>query len=337
MKKIKFLVLYILFSILGLFIASCSNDNPLNPDGPYQFESARYNWTTDTILYQYTGIIFGLDTSHVYIIGTHSVTFFDGKSYTRHSYGDLYFNAIDGVDPNHIYIAGAFSNGDNRLMKWDGSVFHDISVPGDTNLRGGLTAVYAKSINDIWLGSIGKIFFSNGSSCIEYEIDSAYGISSFAELNGNLIAYGRRPLGILNSDTELYVYKFEGNSWTRIYFRRFSYTGNGIVPVKLGNELYGCMNGLLKFNGSDFYKILEPPTGFDLAVIVGGNTDNEFLTFAFSEHEAFYANWNGNKWSKEFSVISAENMKKVGRNYYLVESPCSSCNFILLHIGRPNF
>lgn len=339
MKKLKSIPKYLVITLCALIvtISSCNDEeNPVIPnDGPYQFDSSRYTWTTDTILNQFSGLVFGLDTSHVYIIGTHSLTFFDGKNYTRHSYGDLYFNAIDGFDPTHIYIAGAYPNGDNRLMKWDGSNYQDIPVPSDTSLRGGLTAVYAKSANEIWLGSIDKIFFSNGSVCTEYEIDSAFGINSFAELNGKLLAFGRRPLGIKNSDNELYVYQFEEGSWTRIYFKRFPYTEPSVIPVKLGNELYGCMEGLLKFNGSDFNKILDSPSEYNMGYAVAGETANDFLTLFSAEHEIFYVNWNGNKWSREIYVVSTHDMKKIGRNYYILESPCSSCNFVFLRIGRP--
>ena len=337
MKKSILIAYSICLSLLSFFNYSCKEDNPVTPyTGPYQFDSARYIWTTDTILNQYSGLVFGLDTSHVYIIGTHSLTFFDGKNYTRHSYGDLYFSAIDGFDPMHIYIAGAYPNGDNRLMKWDGSIYQDIPVPGDTSLRGGLTAVYAKSANEIWLGSIDKIFFSNGSTCIEYEIDSAFGITAFAEFNGKPLAIGRRSHGIKNSDVEISVYQFDVSTWNRVYLKRFHYYDEDLlVPVKLGNELYACLNGLLKFNGSDFYRIQEPPAEYDMAVILTGNNNNDFLTCLFTEHEAFFANWNGNKWSREKYIVSPHYMKRIGRNYYIVESPCSLCNFIFLGIGRP--
>jgi hypothetical protein len=337
MRKSILIVYSICLILLSFFNYSCKEDNPVTPyTGPYQFDSARYTWTTDTILNQYSGLVFGLDTSHVYIIGTHSLTFFDGKNYTRHSYGDLYFNAIDGFEPMHIYIAGAYPNGDNRLMKWDGSIYQDIPVPGDTSLRGGLTAVYAKSPNEIWLGSIDKIFFSNGSICIEYEIDSAFGITAFAEFNGKILAIGRRSYGIINSDVEISVYQFEDGTWTRIYLKRFHYYEKLLIPVKLGNELYGCLDGLLKFNGLDFYKILESPSGFRMGYIVAGETDNEFLTLFSGDNEIFYTIWKENKWSREIYLVSPQDMKKIDRNYYILESPCSSCNFVLLRIGRPN-
>ncbi len=48
-----------------IVISSCNDEeNPvIINDGPYQFDSARYSWTTDTILNQYSGLVFGLDTS----------------------------------------------------------------------------------------------------------------------------------------------------------------------------------------------------------------------------------------------------------------------------------
>lgn len=340
MKKLKYIPKYLITVLLSLLVAfsSCTDENPvIQNDGPYQFDSARYTWTTDTILNQYSGLVFGLDTSHVYIIGTHSLTFYDGNNYTHHPYGDLYFNAIDGFDPMHIYIAGAYPNGDNRLMKWDGSVYQDIPVPGDTSLSGGLTTVYAKSANEIWFSTIGKIFLSNGSTWTEYEIDSAVGIISFAEFNGNLIAIGRRSYGSINSDLEINVYQYENESWPRIFHNITHYYEKPIIPVKLGNKLYGCLEGLLKFDGSDFYKILESPTGYNMGYTVAGESDDNFLTLITSEHEVFYVNWNGNKWSREIYVVSTENMKKIGSNYYILESPCSSCNFVLLRIGKPNF
>lgn len=76
MKKIKFIPFYSLFMVcLLLFLNSCNNEKPLTPpiDTEYQFDSARYEWKTDTLPYQYAGEIFGFDSSHIYIIDNHSL------------------------------------------------------------------------------------------------------------------------------------------------------------------------------------------------------------------------------------------------------------------------
>ena len=342
MKKIISIPVYVLVTVLcSMFVISCSEDSPVTPseEGPYQFDSARYQWTTDTINYPYVGTIFGFDSSHVYILGNHALYIYEGTNYVPQYLGDLNCHVIDGLDPLNVYIAGSYPNGNYRLVKWDGSSFHDILVPSDTSQDIGFTAIFVKSNDEIWLATQGKLFFTNGMSYSEYEIDSTSNITLLTEQDGKILASGRRYLCPLSCDAETNVYQFDNNSWSKIYSERIPYYEyeTQLYPVKLGNKLYGNKQvGMFGFANSIFNKLLNSPSHYLIGSLASGKDINQFLTVAFSSNEQFYVNWNGTKWSKEFTEPgSLVNMAIVDNNYYSIISPCPSCNFVLIRTGKP--
>jgi hypothetical protein len=346
MKKLKSIPKYLIIVLFALMvvISSCSDEeNPVNQnDGPYQFDSARYEWRTDTLYNSLLGSLFGFDTSHVYMLGTHSLNIYNGENYSSHFFGDLYFNVIGGLDNSNIYIGGSYPNGDYRLMKWDGSTFTDIPVPSDTSQDYGLTAILVQSQNEIWLGTLGKIFFVDGTSFKVYKIDSASAISKFTFDNGVLLASGRRYLCPSNCDAETYVYKFENSSWTRVFSERILYTSPPFYPAGVGNMLFGIMEeGIFKFNIDLFVKIISSPPPYNLGTVVTGSNENNLLAYGYTSNydqinnSRYTMNWNGSKWSKEFFESNGLfEMKLVGNNYYCIVPSCISCDRLLLRIGR---
>lgn len=156
-----------------MFVASCSEDSPVTPDeeGPYQFDSARYDWETMSINSTTAFDVFGFDTSHVYILEYSAVTLFDGKNFTRHLHGDMAFNAMDGTDPNNIYICGFYTPDIGKgITKWNGSSYEDIFPPPDST-QDNFYSIFVKSSNEIWLGSKGKIYLYDGVNFTKYMID----------------------------------------------------------------------------------------------------------------------------------------------------------------------
>ena len=165
MKKIIFIPVYISVVLCSILIVSCSDNNPVtSQDGPYQFDSSRYEWRTDTLYSSYVSNLFGFDTSHVFFLGTHSLSIYNGANYSSYAFDDMRFNVIGGIDNSNIYIGGWYPNGDYRVMKWDGATFTDLPVPSDTATKYGITGILVQSPNEIWLGTEGKIFFADGIS-----------------------------------------------------------------------------------------------------------------------------------------------------------------------------
>lgn len=343
MKKLKYIPKYLIVLFALMFvISSCSDDeNPVVPNtGPYEFDSARYEWRTDTLFSKSIGSLFGFDTSHVYLLGTHSLNIYNGESYSSHFFGDLYFNVIGGLDNSNIYIGGSYPNGDYRLMKWDGSTFTDIPVPSDTSQDYGLTAILVQSQNEIWLGTLGKIFFVDGTSFKEFKIDSASAISSFTFDNGILLASGRRSLCQIGCGSETYVYKFENSSWIKIFSETIPYADPPFFPLSLGNRLYGLMeDGIFDFNNGKFTKIMNPPSPYEFGIALAGSNENDILGYGHIENYDYTANdciinWNGSKWSKEFENLGLLEMKKIGESYYCILPAPIFWNRLHLKIGK---
>lgn len=347
MKKKKSIPKYsiiVLFALLAT-ISSCSDEeNPVIPnDGPYQFDTARYEWRTDTLYNSLMGSLFGFDTSHVFMLGTHSLNIYNGESFSSHFFGDLYFNVIGGIDNSNIYIGGSYPNGDYRLMKWDGSTFTDIPVPSDTSQKYGLTAILVQSPNEIWAGTQGKIFFVDGTSYKEYEIDSASLITQFTVNEGVLLASGRRYLCLIGCAAETFVYKFENSSWTKIFSEIIPGDDPQFYPSALGNKLFGIMvEGIFDFNNGRFNKVINSPSPYNLGISMTGSNENNFLVFGYTSNydyttSEYTMNWNGYKWSKEFNESGGVyEMKMVGDNYYCIVPAYSPFDIALLRIGRKN-
>jgi len=336
MKSIQVIVSFI------ILLSSCSKDDPVGPsEGLYQFDSARYEWRTDTLQDTYGGDIFGFDSSHVYILDNHSIFIYNGKEFSRHFLGSMYFSAIDGLDPYNVYIAGAYSNGDYRLVKWNGTSFEDIPAPSDTSQNNGFISILVKSSDEIWLGTVGKIFLYNGVSFSEYIIDSSSVAKYLTENEGRLLASGRRPIcpdsSFTNCKAETNVYQYDNNNWVRVNTTSTNYDVPQFYPVVVGKSLYGNMQeGIFKFVNSDFFKIINSPSPYLITFVVGGKNMNELTSVAFSNVEQFYINWNGSKWSKEFSDAgSILQIKNIGNYYYTISEYCFSCHYVILRIGKP--
>lgn len=342
MKKIISIPVYFFVFLCSMLIVSCSDDNPVtSQDGPYQFDKARYEWRTDTLYSSYVSNLFGFDTSHVFFLGTHSISIYNGENYSSYAFDDMRFNVIGGLDNYNVYIGGKYPNGDYRVMKWDGASFTDIPMPSDTATEYGITGILVQSPNEIWLGTQGKIFFADGVSFKEYKIDSASVISRITLNNGVLLASGRRIFyNNVHGESETYVYKFENASWVKIYSEIIPNIDQQVFPSQLGNELFGVMEeGVFGFNNSSFVKMISSPSPYKLGGILSGSNENEILAYGYSENydesNAFTINWNGSKWSKEFKEPGGMyEMKKVGDNYYCIVPSYSPYDRALLRIGR---
>lgn len=79
MKNIEILVLYTFFTILGFLIVSCSNDNPMNPNEPYQFDSARYQWKFDTLYGAYINELIVIDSNDIFLADNYNLICYDGN------------------------------------------------------------------------------------------------------------------------------------------------------------------------------------------------------------------------------------------------------------------
>ena len=69
--------------------------------------------------------------------------------------------------------------------------------------------------------------------------------------------------------------------------------------------------------------IAEFPVEVYWIAISGGKNENDITSLCLSRNGSsnFLYNWNGLKWSKEFSAqgLSSRSIKKIGDNYYSLE------------------
>lgn len=108
MKKLKYIAKYIIIVLLPLIVAisSCNDEGNLvnQNEEPYQFDSARYEWRTNTLYNSLMRRLFGFDTSHVYFLGTNSLNIYKGESYSSH-FLEIYILIIfGGLDNSNIYF-----------------------------------------------------------------------------------------------------------------------------------------------------------------------------------------------------------------------------------------
>lgn len=325
--------------IIAVFIYSCSDDLVTSVDpGPYQFDSARYEWTTDTLYSNTTRRIFGLDSNHIYLSDNQSMFIYDGTNYSQHIISDMLFREVGGLDPNNIYIAGSYFNGDYRLEKWNGSGYENIPAPSDTSQSLGFISILVRSSNEIWLGAQGGIFLYNGINFTKYKIDSSDAPFMFTENDGRLLAIVFKincpDSSLVNCDRETVIYEFTNNNWIKIN----STVSNAdliFYPVKIGTSVFGnSKEGIFKLSNNEFYKYLNSPAPYSIANVAGGKDMNDFMTVT-SHNEVFYIHWNGNRLSREMSDPRyLKDIEKINNNYYTLVEDCNWCNYVLFRKGK---
>jgi len=323
MKKSIFSVpVFIVSFYLLITLMSCNKENPITPPPPpsgYQFDSARYDWQVDTLLwYGYsTQAYFVLDSSNYYM-ATDFMQFIHHDQNGFHTFPlpDIFAGCVYGNNKNNIYIGGYMTilgtNNDVLKLKiFNGSSIRDIPIP-DTAYHTSyyISSIYVRKDNEIWLGTnLEKIIKFDGIKLTYYKFNSNYLFSpdaNFFEQENQFYAIGLIDAGAGWIDSAL-IFKYSNDNWENVYKRGYT------KPFRYRNN-YSHINGFLysleedglyRFNGSGFIKIM----GFESSIfgqygsffVFAGGSEENFLIEAPSGNSGNIGlyHWNGIKWSKE--------------------------------------
>lgn len=323
----KPLYIAIILTIFSFVLSSCESDPLIPPMETGGFDSARYDYTIDT-LDQFIRDIGGVDTNHIYILTDNSLMIFDGTQYINHLIPDPTFSPghLGVVGANQVYIGGGNNSQPQfqRLLKWDGGSFSEISIP---NAQQYSEFVYAFSENEIWLCGKSGVTKYDGSGFQHFALDSGYAIRPVFKINGQVYCYGYKVFGSATySENYHNVYKFENNGWT-IVFQDTTKTGGAYdVPIPfwdiLNDNLIARLSGnLYQFNGSEYYSV-HSTNELSYFYRVGGASLDNFMSFAGNYPNEGIYHWNGNKWSVEinFPYNPTLHSKIIGveNNYYML-------------------
>jgi hypothetical protein len=326
----KPLCIAIILTIFSFVLSSCESDPLIPPVETGGFDSARYDYTVDT-LNQFIRDIGGVDTNRIYLLTDNSLMIFDGTQYTTHLIPDPTFSPgfLGIVGTNQIYIGGGNNSPQpqsQRLLKWDGVSFSEIDIPNGPQQN--ISIVYAFSENEIWLcGHESGVTKYDGNSFNHYGLDSDYVIRPVFKVNGQVYCYGYKMFGSATySENYHNIYKFENNNWTRV-FQDTTLTGEAYdVPIPfwdiLNDNLIARLSGnLYQFNGSEYYSV-HSTNELSYFYRVGGSSVDNILSFAGSYPDEGIYHWNGNKWSVEinFPYNPTLHSKIIGveNNYYML-------------------
>lgn len=320
MKNLKYIIP--LFSFLAsLLFISCSEEPIILPGE--EFDPPRFNWEIDTLNADISGI-WAQDSNNVFFADAlQYLIYYNGKHYQYFNYGgDVVAYSIDGYDRNNVYI-GCLDGVTARpiLKKWNGFAFIDIVVSDSANPKTALISTYVNSPNEIWLGaSNGHVYKYDGSTFSKFYFDTLMHIGPFLkDASNNMyfvggIIYENLP----NADSaKIFVFKLNLNNWDLVYYKLFNTnTTDTMMSIKnIGNEITGVnYNGIRKFNGSDFNKIINV-NGFSLAPRYFGPLISDIL--CAGTPNGYYSelfHWNGTKWSSKNVMMYYPNSAVYGVN-----------------------
>lgn len=313
--SIKSIQVYIVFIVCLLFVQSCSEKDVISGNETYLFDSARYNWTADTLQGVFITQLLVLDTNQVFLTDNNNLIHFDGTHYTFYNTNGEGFSGhiLAGLDGSHIYVGGEIPQllngryfGKPAVKRWNGSSFELIKLPTFETISDAVRSIYPRTSSEIWFGTVkGKVFRYDGQTNFEnYRfVDTSFTISNMVAINGELFAVATKvfhdTLG-LNDSTTLAIFKYDGLDWSKAYFKSFHQSDSLFYAVRIVNKnIYAIKenDGILKFNGTDFIKIVNI-SQFEISpsAEMGGNLPLNFIV-ANRDHKLY--NWNGNKWSRE--------------------------------------
>lgn len=321
MKKIISIPVYILVTVLcSMFVVSCSEDSPVTPiaEGPYQFDSARYDWSFDSIPGEF--ITFNaFDTSNIFLLGVQSLVQYNGESFIYHYYVDnsFYPLSMGSYDKNNIFIGGhdfSIANfGIPKLKKWNGVGFDDIPIPDSSNNFNSISSIFAIKNDEIWMGSAkGDLIHYNQGKFEFLRLDSTFYFTMFGKDEfGNYYSVAVKTVFDSLTINYLNIYKKVKDQWqwSLVFSEKyFGYDINEIQPALINNYISGFQNNnIVSFTGNIFQSIfqIKPFNAYPVSRL-SDTSINFFLMPGLIENgriELFH--WNGNKWSKEVDLSKA--------------------------------
>mgnify|MGYP001461275464 CR=1 FL=1 len=352
MKKLKSISVYLLLFVLcSIFIASCSEDNPVIPTTaePYQYDSARFNWKVDTLLGDgYLAGLWAPDTNEVFvpnIFENYYVHILNGIK-TKIMYPkENRFGGIYGDENNIGYRLGAIlidTIYQPLLQIWNGSSFVDFPTPKNLDRNFFYWTAFVKNSADIWIGlTDGNIVKFDGSKFIVYPLFDTRikSLKFFYDKNNKFKLLA--SIHHLDIDrTEFLIYEFTGSQWVKIFSDL-----NSMRPLKyvILNKYVSANNRVTIFDLVDSQlvpriNIVPNATqfsmdgfSFDNIIVPGQGIIDDCYTTLF--------HWNGRKWSLElcgYWVDPSTDVFMINENYYYVVSyDQNGRTFIMQGIKKP--
>ncbi len=317
MKNTKSIPVYLLLIVLcSIFIVSCSEDSPVTPpDGPYQFDSARYDWSFQSFSTEFLTFE-AIDTTNIFLLGIRALVKYDGFNFNYNYYDDnsFYPLTMGSYDKNNIYIGGddnsvSSENGKPRMKKWNGSTFDEIPIKDSANRHYQISAIQAKGENEIWMGSTrGDLIQYNNGSFEFLRIDTTFIFTFFGtDEMGNFYSVAQKTVFDSLTSNYLNIYKKVNNAWDWTLVFSEKYTGydiNEIQPSRINSEISGFKkNNIMKFTGNTFREIfnIKPFIAYQINQF-SDSTFNSFMLPGGNDNSGLKLfNWNGSKWSLEIS------------------------------------
>lgn len=277
------------------------------------FESARYQWESDTIAGQffYDGVF--IDTNKMFFLTISALYEYNGTNYIRH-YMPYPFGgySISGIDENNIYIGGydvtGYTQSIAALKKWNGAGFEHFTLADTSDKSPYFHSVYSRAYNEHWLSSTkGKVYKFDGSNFTGFSFDTSYWyIDPFMEDEfGNVYFSSKIYEGSpMVTNTKVGLHKYNGTNWQTVYSEDIAggyggtfFTGN------ISRQIYCTLDDELRFfNGTAFTIFAKGEHFFFIdAGFAGSSPSNIFISgFSLIDHNDYLYNYNGVRWSKEF-------------------------------------
>jgi len=313
MKKIKSIPVFFVAAVLCLLLINSCNDkeNPVTqPDEPYQYDSARYDWKVDTLYGPgYFAGLWAPDTNEVFItnVFTNQLVHIknDVKTFTQYPL----LGSVLGDEMNNGYLVGAILI-DNLwqpfLQKYDGNNFIDVHIPQNLDRNFFFHSLLIKNSNEMWFGLRGEVISFDGTKFRQFILeDSTMEIKKFfydEENNLNFLST------VFHSDlfggrTEFFLYQFTGNQWEKIYTDlksprplRYDIINRSVSAANL--------HTIFELKDSALVPRINVPVYAFYFSLGGSSFNNIIISAAEIFPQDFYCvaslfNWNGNKWSIE--------------------------------------
>lgn len=312
-KIIYFAILFLFIILITAALISC-NDSSVSSKQNYVFDAPRYSWVTDTITSDFIFDGWYYDTNRIFLLSGNCISKYDGYVYTKY-----YFPAsftpycITGFDENNVYIGGSHLGTNNNykaiLKKWTSGSFIDFSLDETADQADKFFTLYSPALNELWLSaSKGKVYRFDGNNFQTFNFDTNYwNIAPFMKDEVNNIYFtGKIFYGSNIVDSVLIeMQKYNNSMWENIYTSTRHGSEINFFTQNIGNEIFAVGDQqIYKFNNSNFDPALKIDAFLLSDGIVSGSSISSLTCkgYDFSSQTDCLFNWNGNKWSKEFTI-----------------------------------
>lgn len=314
MKKLKSILVYLFISISIVLCKGCINDNQIiTPiDTQYSFDSARYNWSFDSIPGEFFAFN-AFDTSNIFLLGARALVHYDGSNLNYHYYSDISFYplSIGSYNKNSIYLGGddnsITNQGVPRLKKWNGLTFEEIPIPNPNNNHYQISTIFGVKEDEMWMGSTrGDLIHYNQGNFDFLRLDSTFYFIMFGKDNiGNFYSVAVKTVFDSLTTNYLNIYKKVNGKWewSIVFSEKYNlYDINEIQPTLINNSISGFQNNnIVTFTGNNFHEIfqIQPFNAYQIQQLSDTSTNFFLIPGLIENGRLKLFHWNGSKWSKE--------------------------------------